>query len=509
MEPSQVAALLTAGDYTISREIIQRGFGVLFLIAFASAFNQFPALLGERGLTPAPRFIALTSARQAPTIFRWNRFAYSDRRLRLVCVIGMVLAGSAIIGLPQAGPAWVPILVFLAMWALYFSIVSIGQRFYGFGWESLLLEAGFLVGFLGSHDVAPTLPMILLLRWFVIRIEFGAGMIKMRGDSSWRDLTAMDYHHQTQPMPNPLSRRAHLMPGWWHKSETLGSHIVQLAAPWLLFLPQPIASFAAVAIIVTQLALVISGNYAWLNWATILLACSGISDTFFRWIGGGPLPGWGWNVGVFTDPITTEAADFVAVPDPVEALPVWWLIIVLVFVAWQAWLNVPAVRNLFSSNQLMNASFNRLGLGNAYGAFGSMTETRNEIIIEGWIDDGGWREYRFKGKPGDVHRRGPLVAPYHLRLDWLMWFAALGDYRQTWFTELVRKVGSGDPQIRRLMGPDPFDGAAPELIRVRVFTYRYATRAERRAAVAAGEPKPWWVRSDPRVLVRPIDLRKG
>ncbi|WP_420096964.1 lipase maturation factor family protein [Brevibacterium sediminis] len=510
MDLSQVVALLTAGDYTISREIIQRGFGVLFLIAFASAFNQFPALLGKRGLTPAPRFIALTSARQAPTIFRWKRFAYSDRRLRLVCVVGMVLAASAIIGLPQSGPAWVPIPVFLAMWALYFSIVSIGQRFYGFGWESLLLEAGFLVGFLGSHEVAPALPMILLLRWFVFRVEFGAGMIKMRGDASWRNLTAMDYHHQTQPMPGPLSRRAHLMPGWWHKAETLGSHIVQLAAPWLLFLPQPIASFAAVAIILTQLALVISGNYAWLNWATILLACSGISDTFFRWIVGGPFPEWGWNsvVGIFTDPTTTEAAAFVAVPDPVAALPVWWLIIVLVFVAWQAWLNVPALRNLFSPNQLMNASFNRLGLGNAYGAFGSMTETRNEIIIEGW-DGESWREYPFKGKPGDVLRRGPVVAPYHLRLDWLMWFAALGDYRQTWFTELLRAIGSGDAQIRRLMGPDPFGGAAPDLIRVRVFTYRYATRAERAAAAAAGEPKPWWVRSDPRILIRPIDLRKS
>ena len=531
MELSQVVALLTAGDYTISREIIQRGFGVLFLIAFASTFNQFPALLGERGLTPAPRFIALTSARQAPSLFRWKRFSYSDRRLRLVCVIGMVLAASAIIGLPQAGPAWMPIPVFLGVWALYFSIVSIGQRFYGFGWESLLLEAGFLIGFLGSHEVAPTWAMILLLRWFVIRIEFGAGMIKMRGDSSWRDLTAMDYHHQTQPMPNSLSRRAHLMPGWWHKGETLGSHIVQLAAPWLLFLPQPIASFAAVAIIITQLALVVSGNYAWLNWATILLACSGISDTFFRWIVGGPFPRWGWNsvTAFFTDHTGTEVVDPAAAAAPVEALPLWWLIVVLVFVAWQVWLNVPAVRNLFSANQLMNASFNRLGLGNAYGAFGSMTETRNEIIIEGWIDDSGagsgsgddstdsdagdpdagWREYAFKGKPGDAHRRGPIIAPYHLRLDWLMWFAGLGDYRQTWFTELVRKIGSGDPQIRRLMGPDPFDGRTPDLVRVRVFTFRYATRAERRAAKAAGEPKPWWVRSDPRILIRPIDLRQG
>ncbi|MGO2643745.1 lipase maturation factor family protein, partial [Brevibacterium aurantiacum] len=274
-----VLSFLAAGDYTIAREVIQRGFAALFFIAFLSAWNQFPALLGEHGLTPAPRFIAATTSAQAPSLFRWKRFAYTDRRLRIVCGVGMLAAMTVVIGLPQAGPAWTTIPVFGLMWWLYFSISSIGQRFYGFGWESLLLEAGFLIGFLGSHEVAPSLLMILFLRWFVVRIEFGAGMIKMRGDSSWRDLTAMDYHHQTQPMPGPLSRRAHLMPGWWHRGETLGSHVVQLIAPWLLFLPQPIASFAAAAIIITQLALVITGNYAWLNWATILLAFAGISDS--------------------------------------------------------------------------------------------------------------------------------------------------------------------------------------------------------------------------------------
>lgn len=512
MDPAAISDVLAASDYTIAREVLQRGFAALFLVAFLSAWNQFPALLGEGGLTPAPRFIALTSGDQAPSLFRWRRFTYSDRRLRLVCGIGMVAAATVIVGLPQAGPAWTPIPVFLLMWCLYFSISSIGQRFYGFGWESLLLEAGFLVGFLGSHEVAPSLLMILFLRWFVVRVEFGAGMIKMRGDSSWRDLTAMDYHHQTQPMPGPFSRLAHLMPRWWHRSETLGSHIVQLAAPWLLFLPQPIASFAASAIIITQLALVVTGNYAWLNWATILLAVAGISDSFFAWILGGPFPGWGLSgsslaevVGASSSTTAVGSADF----------PVWWAILTAAFVAWQCWLNVPALRNLFSPRQLMNASFNRWGLGNAYGAFGSMTETREEIIIEGTLDPeatmrtGDWRPYVFKGKPGDVHRRSPLVAPYHLRLDWLMWFAALGDYRQAWFSRLLERIGSGDPIIRKLLGPDPFDGQAPALLRVRVFTYRYATRAEQRDARAAGERPPWWVRSDPRVLVRPLDLRKG
>ncbi|MDN5657918.1 lipase maturation factor family protein [Brevibacterium sandarakinum] len=504
MDLGVLLSFLTAEDYTIAREVLQRGVATLFFIAFLSAWNQFPALLGERGLTPAPRFIALTTSDQAPSLFRWKHFTYTDRRLRIVCGVGMLAAVTVIIGLPQAGPAWTTIPVFGLMWWLYFSISSIGQRFYGFGWESLLLESGFLVGFLGSHEVAPSLLMIVFLRWFVVRVEFGAGMIKMRGDSSWRDLSAMDYHHQTQPMPGPFSRRAHLMPGWWHRSETLGSHVIQLIAPWLLFLPQPIASFAAVAIIISQLALVVTGNYAWLNWATILLAFAGISDSFLAWIVGGPWPGWGW-----------PGSSGAEATDASSALPLWWAILITAFVIWQCVLNVPALRNLFSRGQLMNASFNRWGLGNAYGAFGSMTESRDEIIIEGTLDpeatmaEGDWRPYVFKGKPGDVRRRSPIVAPYHLRLDWLMWFAALGDYRQSWFSRLVERIGSGDAQIRTQLGPDPFDGQAPALIRVRIFTYRYATGEERRQAAEEGAPRPWWVRSNPRTMVEPTDLRGG
>lgn len=514
MDVGTVISFLSAEDYTIAREVIQRGFALLFFIAFLSAWNQFPALLGEHGLTPAPRFIAATTSAQAPSLFRWKHFTYTDRRLHIVCGIGMLSAVTVIVGLPQAGPAWTTIPVFLLMWWLYFSISSIGQRFYGFGWESLLLESGFLVGFLGSHEVAPSLLMIVFLRWFVVRVEFGAGMIKMRGDSSWRDLTAMDYHHQTQPMPGPFSRRAHLMPGWWHRGETLGSHVVQLIAPWLLFLPQPIASFAALTIIITQLALVVTGNYAWLNWATILLAFAGISDSFLAWIVGGPWPGWG-----LSDSSGLSGAEVVGASGAngavgsAEVLPVWWAILIAVFVVWQCVLNVPALRNLFSPGQLMNASFNRWGLGNAYGAFGSMTESRDEIIIEGTLDpsatmtSGDWRPYVFKGKPGDVHRRSPIVAPYHLRLDWLMWFAALGDYRESWFYALLERIGSGDPQIRTQLGPDPFDGQAPALIRARIFTYRYATGEERRVAANEGQPRPWWVRSSPRTMVEPTDLR--
>src|SRR5699024_10817269 len=238
-----------------------------------------------------------------------------------------------------------------------------------------LLEAGFVVGFLGTHEVVPPFLIMLFFRWTLFRLEFGAGMIKMRGDPAWRNLTAMNYHHQTQPMPNPVSRWAHQKPQWWHKSETLGSHVIQLVMPWLLFFPQPVASIAAVVIIVSQLVLVVTGNYAWLNWLTILVAFSAISDSFFHALVGGGWPDWGW-------------ARILAVLDGQLSVqsPGWWLVLTAVVFIGLCSLSWQPLRNLFSPHQLMNASFNGWHLVNAYGAFGSMTERRFEVVIEGTLD---------------------------------------------------------------------------------------------------------------------------
>ena len=491
MDWSAWLPLLEATDYTIAREILLRGIAALYGIAFLAAFNQFPALLGERGLSPAPDYIERTSAHDRPSLFRWRLTPYSDRLLRIVCVLGMALSLSVVVGLVQLGPAWTTIPVFLVMWWLYLSIVNIGQYYYGFGWESLLLEAGFVVGFLGTHEVVPPFLILLFFRWVVFRLEFGAGMIKMRGDPAWRNLTAMNYHHQTQPMPNPVSRWAHQKPQWWHKSETLGSHVIQLVMPWLLFFPQPVASIAAVVIIVSQLVLVVTGNYAWLNWLTILVAFSAISDSFFHALVGGGWPDWGW-------------ARILAVLDGQLSVqsPGWWLVLTAVVFIGLCSLSWQPLRNLFSPHQLMNASFNGWHLVNAYGAFGSMTQTRREIIIEGTMstdpsDDDGWQAYEFKGKPGDVYRRPPQVAPYHLRLDWMMWFLALGSANQPWFRRLLDKILDGDPGIRKLLGHDPFDGQPPVLIRVKIYEYRYATATERR------ETGQWWWRKELGVLVPP------
>ena len=478
-----VAQWLAGTDYTIAREILQRGVAALYLVAFVSAANQFPALLGEHGLLPAPRYLRSASARRQPTLFRWR---YSDGMLLAVAWAGAALSALVVAGIPQLTPTWVFVPVFLVIWFLYLSIVNIGQTFYGFGWESLICEAGFTVALLGAWDTAAPITVILLVRWLVFRLEFGAGMIKMRGDRSWRDLTALYYHHETQPMPNPLSRTAHLLPRWWHRVEVLGNHFAQLVVPWLLFLPQPVASIAAAVVILTQLWLVATGNFAWLNWITIVLAFAGVSDSAWSWLFGGAEMG---GIGAAT-------------------VPLWYALVSLAVTVFLVVLSWPPLRNLFSRRQLMNASFNRWHLVNAYGAFGSVTKQRFEVVVEGTAEnpldaDAGWLEYTFKGKPGDVRRMPRQFAPYHLRLDWLMWFLALGSRDSPWFEMFLLRLLEADAPTLRLLRDDPFHGQAPRAVRARMFLYRFATRAEKRAS---GDR---WVRTEVGSLVPAVSLRGG
>ncbi|MEO6200334.1 MAG: lipase maturation factor family protein [Cryobacterium sp.] len=469
----------TAGEYEIARQILQRGVAAFYLIGFVSAINQFPALLGEHGLLPVPRFVSLVRFRQSPSVFHWR---YSDRMLLGVAWGGAAVSALLIAGLPQLGPPWLPMAAFLLLWAGYLSIVNVGQTFYSFGWESLLLEAGFVVAFLGSNEVAPPVTIVFFLRWLVFRLEFGAGLIKIRGGREWRDLTALMYHHETQPMPNPVSWFVHHLPRWFHRGEVLGNHVVQLIVPFLLFAPQPVASVAAGVIILSQLWLVLTGNFAWLNWITIVLAFAAIDDAAFRVV------------------LPTVPAEGV-VPEP----PTWFVVVVLAVTLFLVALSYQPARNLLSRRQLMNASFNRYHLVNAYGAFGTVTKERFEVVVEGSAaehpaEEAGWLAYEFRGKPGDPQRMPRQFAPYHLRLDWLMWFLALGARDTRWFETFIVRLLEGDGPTLRLLRLNPFPGAPPRRIRARVFLYRYSTPAERRAT---GD---WWVRAEVGLLVAPVAL---
>jgi hypothetical protein len=197
---------LAAPDYWLTRFVFERALGGIYLVAFLVTLTQFRALLGERGLLPAPEFIQAVPFRASPTLF--HLIGYSDRKLLIVAWTGVALSLIATIGLFDGVALTIPfasMIIFALLWILYLSIVNIGQTFYSFGWESLLLETGFLAIFLGPVTTAPQFSLVVLLRWLLFRVEFGAGLIKMRGDRCWRDLTCLYYHHETLPMRYRLS----------------------------------------------------------------------------------------------------------------------------------------------------------------------------------------------------------------------------------------------------------------------------------------------------------------
>jgi hypothetical protein len=472
---------LFGADYQVARFVIERGLGALYLVAFVVAARQFPALCGERGLEPAPRLLALTTFWQAPSLFHWR---YSDRLLVATAWGGAALAAAMVIGLPQLAPLPVTMLAWFALWVLYQSIVNIGGSFYAFGWESLLLEAGFLAIFLGNAEVAPPFLVILAFRWLAFRVEFGAGLIKLRGDRCWRELSCMDYHHETQPMPNPLSWYFHHLPRPLHRLETFGNFVAQLVLPFTLFLPQPFATIGALLMIGTQLYLVVSGNYAWLNWVTIVALFAGVGDGVLAAVG---------------------VPVLASVPPP----PFWFSVVVIGLVLVIVVLSYWPVRNLLSPYQAMNASFDPFRLVNTYGAFGSVTRTRYEVIVEGTAADAPgpdteWAEYEFKGKPGDPRRRPRQFAPYHLRLDWLMWFLPISAaYGDRWFLPFLGRLLEGDRPTLALLRSNPFSAAPPAWVRARLFEYRYTTWRERRATGA------WWHREPVGDFVPPVRLAAG
>ena len=472
----------SASDDWLSRWVFERGLALTYLIAFAVVRNQFRPLLGEHGLLHVPRFVAQAPFRRSPSLFHWR---YSDALLAVVAWTGMALAALLLLEVPQRAGAPLAMAGWAALWALYLSVVNVGQRFYSFGWESLLLEVGFLAIFLGGSATAPPVVVLWLLRWLLFRLELGAGLIKMRGDPCWRDLTCLEHHHETQPMPGPLSAWFHHLPRPLHRVEVLANHAAQLVVPWFLFAPEPLSTVAAVVIVVTQGYLVISGNFAWLNFLTIVLGLSVIDGS------------------VLADLLPIDPpADLAGTPGWQTALTVGLGVVV-------ALMSGRIVVNMLSPQQRMNASFDPLHLVNTYGAFGSVTKVRREVVIEGTLDPepgpaAEWRAYEVRGKPGDPRRRPPQVAPYHLRLGWLLWFVALAPaYGEGWLRPLAVKLLEADPATLALFTHDPFGGEPPTWVRMRLVRYRFSTAQER---TASGE---WWQRAPVGTLLGPIGLRSS
>ena len=473
------------GHVWMVRWLLQRGMAAIYLVAFLSVARQFKPLLGERGLLPVPDYLQSVSFREAPSIFCWK---YSDRLLDAVAWTGVALAGCAVLGLTEVGPIWLSVGAWLLLWTLYLSVVNVGQRFFGFGWESMLLEAGFFTAFLGPTAMSPSVLPVLILRWMLFRTELGAGLIKLRHDPCWRDLTCLYFHYETQPLPNPLSWYFHRLPQASHRFGVIFSHFVQVIVPFGLLAPQPVASIAAALCLSQQLWLIVSGNYSWLNWLTALLCLSGTCD---HWL-----------------PVSLSAP-------PLASRPLAFDVLLWAVTAGTAALSIKPVLNLFSKHQLMNFSYNPFHLVNTYGAFGSVGRERYEIVLEGTGDvvvtlATVWKEYGFKAKPGDLKRLPPQIAPYHLRLDWMIWFLpfSVGVSKrgisvrgyEIWFVRFVQRLLTGDPGIMGLMGANPFAGQPPRLVRALFYRYRYTDRKTKAATGA------WWTRELLGTYLRPVGL---
>jgi hypothetical protein len=469
-----------AAPYQFTRYMILRLLGLVYLVAFISLALQLEPLLGSDGLLPVPLFLERVAQHygagwpafsELPSLFWWNA---SNTFMLTAAWTGAALSLGVLLGGTNA-------VLMAVLWFLYMSFVHVGQIFYSYGWEIQLLETGFLAIFLcplrsvGPFPAAaPTRLLMGLFRWLVVRIMLGAGLIKLRGDACWTDLTCLVHHYETQPIPNPLSLYFHHLPVWCHKMGVLWNHLVELVVPVFCFGPRRLRHVAGVLLIAFQLSLIVSGNLSFLNWLTIVPALACLDDTFWTWI----LP-----------KRLTEAGATIVMPSRTHRY------VVFALAALVAYLSIAPVRNLMADRQAMNSSFDSLNLVNTYGAFGSVDKERIELIIEGQDSNGQWREYEFKCKPGSLDRRPCTITPYHFRLDWQIWFAwRYPPGQQLWLVNLVYKLLHGNPTTLTLFENNPFPDAAPRAIRILAYKYRFQEPGK------AG----WWTREPLRLYLPPL-----
>ncbi len=480
----------------LTRFAVLRGLGFVYAVAFVSLLNQLLPLLGEEGLTPVGPWLEQMARRLGargplegflahPTLF-W--IGASDDFLLAACALGAALSALVLCGYANA-------LVMAALWLLYLSFVHVGQHWYGFGWEIQLLETGFLAIFLCPlldgrpfPRSPPPRPVLWLLRWLTFRIMLGAGLIKLRGDPCWRDFTCLVYHYETQPVPGPLSWYFHHLPLPAHRLGVAFNHAAELLAPWLLFGPRRLRHAAAGLMALFQGLLILSGNLAFLNWLTLVPVIGCLDDGLLRRL----LP---------RRLVAAAARARAAAPLPTRkaaALPLAYAALVVV-------LSPAPLANLLSSRQIMNTSFDRLHLVNTYGAFGSVGRHRDEIVLQGTrdreiSDATDWREYEWKCKPGDPQRRPCLITPYHYRLDWLVWFAAMSTpERHSWLVRFAGKLLENDPGALSLLAGNPFPDAPPHAIRAELYRYEFSD---------PGDPSgAWWRRRRLRSWLPPVLTR--
>jgi predicted DCC family thiol-disulfide oxidoreductase YuxK len=464
---------LEAERYDLVRSLFLRILGATYIAAFASLGVQIVGLAGHDGILPLAEFLDV--ARRAvgatvyaivPTLFWLNA---SDTALIAGCVAGALLGACIVLG-------WQARLSLIGAYVLYLSYVYAGQDFMSFQWDSLLLEVGFLAIFLTGKSRI----VVWLYRWLLFRYLLLAGAVKLlSGDATWRSLTALDYHFWSQPLPTPLAWPAAELPHWLLEGGTAATLIVELVIPFLLILPRRPRTLAALFVIAFQLLIILTGNYNFFNLLTIGLCIFLFDDAALR---------------RFVPRRLAEATAKTRSDDgllrPSRAATVTAMVLALFIVPlgvnriWQAFMrtDLPVVGTL---SRIVSPFL----IVNPYGLFAVMTTTRHEIVIEGSSDGELWREYVFRYKPGPVDRPARWNIPHQPRLDWQMWFAALGTVRENpWFANLMLRLLEGSPDVVRLFAFNPFPEHPPRYVRALVYDYRFADPSLR-ATFAQ-----WWTR---------------
>ena len=454
--------------YELVSWVFLRLLGAIYLAAFVSLGVQILGLVGHAGILPlgdhlgaARRALGDTAYRVLPTLFWLDS---SDASLLAGCVVG------ALLGLLVVLNRWTRAAL-IGLFVLYLSYFYAGQDFTGFQWDLLLLEAGFLAIFLSSGSRI----VIWLYRWFVFRYLFLAGAAKLlSGDPTWRNFTALEYHFWTQPLPTPLAWYAAELPNWLLIGATAATLLVELGIVFLIFLPRRPRAVAACCIALFQALIVLTGNYNFFNLLSIAMCVLLLDDASLR----RSLP----------RRLVTRVRDRARQPGRAATMIATALAVVIVPVG----LNRICLSLTGSGLPVADALerlVSPLMIVNPYGLFAVMTTSRPEIVIEGSADGQVWREYVFRFKPGPLARRARWSIPHQPRLDWQMWFAALGDRTDNpWFESLMRRLLEGSPPVLALFEADPFPDRPPKYVRALLYDYRFADSSTR---AATGQ---WWVR---------------
>jgi hypothetical protein len=510
-----VASPSPAHTYWFARRLFLVLLGAVFFIAFVSFWAQADGLVGSHGLFPIEdflararevlhgRFVETTASGsepgrllRVPTVF-W--LGASDRAIHLVCLIGTLLSALLVAGIA-------PRLALIGLWGLYLSISSTGSIFLGYQWDALLLETALLAIFIAPSELLPRwmrrrppppprafgLARFLLL-WLLLKLMFLSGMVKLlSGDESWRDLSALTYHYWSQPIPTWTAYYVDHLPRWVHAFSCAVMFAIELATPALLALAlalepalprRPVRWLrlaCAGALVVLQLIIFATGNYGFFNLLSIALCVLALDDAALLRLAPAGMrarmraalptaapPRWSWRTAAF---LPLFAALFAAsTVEGVERLGAREL---------PGWLD-GAMADI--------ASFRSI---NSYGLFAVMTKQRLEIALEGSDDGAAWRAYEFKWKPGRLDRAPAFVEPHMPRVDWQMWFAALGTCRHNpWFLRLQERLLQGSPPVAALLATNPFPDHPPRYLRSLVYDYRFSSLAEKRATGA------WWTRT--------------